>query len=166
MSNHDTLRIALNTLRTFLLPRWQAKHAHILSMRGVLHGGPVKTQDRAMCRFTAVFVEAALPMLGIDGFEYAEGRHVSDDEDGGYLCRGHWYAHAWLTNGDTIIDITATQFGDVPVVFRDQQEATMYHDNSLEEERECAYTNTEETVFAWLDEFRALNSPEKVNAHD
>ena len=47
--------------------------------------------------------------LGIDGFDLVAGCRPSDDD-------GDWVTHHWLSRGDLVVDITADQFADSPII--------------------------------------------------
>lgn len=65
---------------------------------------------RGACGDTALVLGQVLHDAGITGFEYICGKKYKED--------GACLSHAWLKNGDWIVDITADQFPDIdaPVI--------------------------------------------------
>lgn len=64
---------------------------------------PWPTFPRGACGDTSLILGQVLHDAGIKGFEYVCGNKYSDD---GARCS----SHAWLKNGELIVDITADQF--------------------------------------------------------
>jgi hypothetical protein len=65
---------------------------------------------RGACGDTALLLARYLHLEGFGDFTYVSGERVSPGED-------DFYTHAWLRQGDVIIDITADQFeGQPPVI--------------------------------------------------
>lgn len=71
---------------------------------------PWRSFPRGACGDTALVLGQILHDAGIAGFEYVCGNKYKDD--------GSCSSHAWLRNGEWIVDITADQFPEVdaPVI--------------------------------------------------
>lgn len=62
---------------------------------------------RGACGDTALILGQVLHEAGITGFEYICGNKYNEN--------GACSSHAWLRNGEWIVDITADQFADIDV---------------------------------------------------
>lgn len=114
-SADPALASQLERMREFLVPRWIAW--------GQENDKPVSAVGENMCRFTAAFVAQAMGTgWRFDGghdsvFDHVAFRWRRSGSGGGFLAEdGAWSAHHWATDGRTIIDLAAQQFGGPPVV--------------------------------------------------
>lgn len=112
-SNEHVSTEQLEQLRTFLVSRWIAW--------GAQYGKPVTEKGEGMCRFTAVFLKLALGR----GWQFSGGYPdmydpvhgwIDNPKGGGFQTASKWEAHHWVTNGKVIIDLTASQFGEAPIL--------------------------------------------------
>ncbi|MEN7342972.1 MAG: hypothetical protein AAAFM81_08500 [Pseudomonadota bacterium] len=90
--------------------------ARALEMRHALELICKDSTSSAIAQFPKGCAISASLMLGawfvdhsIDGFDLVAGCRPSDSDS-------EWVTHHWLSRGDLIVDITADQFGDAPLV--------------------------------------------------
>jgi hypothetical protein len=96
-----TLFIELAAIRQFLEPLWQ-------ELQREWGGEEGACPSLYMCRHAALFLVAVLP-----GAEIEAGR----GDGAGFLdANGQWQDHAWVRQGEWLLDITADQFGAAPVI--------------------------------------------------
>ncbi len=149
MQHNKALDKELSAIRRFLLPRWQEKHAMYEKLGVAVKGGPFATPDKSMCKFTSVFLETALPALGLVDAELAMGHVVNE--------RGERFSHHWITaDDDYIIDLTAAQFGGPEMVYTSSSSdvyESMPSSPSLEDALYDAREAVDCTVSEWLDDF-------------
>ncbi|ULJ74490.1 hypothetical protein [Rhizobium gallicum] len=71
---------------------------------------PITLQEfpHGACGDATLLLGYHLRSLGFGTFDYVSGEGTDED--------GEWYSHAWLRQGDIIIDITADQFPGQPAV--------------------------------------------------
>lgn len=102
----------------------------------------------SMCRFTAIFLKPILEENTGRRWKIAGGYEWMGDNGGMIDPHGVWRSHYWLTDGETIVDITADQFGHHPVIVTDHQDVR-YRANfsSAEIRRHVADANL--TPAAW-----------------
>ena len=107
-------------VRAFLEPLWAEKH----SPNGPPRGKPL---SHDMCRFSASFMKQVLDIEMPEGEWIVVGGNPTDGDDidpesgapGGYKdTKGRWHGHYWVTDGGygCALDLTADQFGDLPIV--------------------------------------------------
>lgn len=109
----DEIQNIALTARQFIEPVWH--HWHQSRCRTV----PNPT-SRYTCGRTSLFLRDVLRHEGhhaewMSGTPYARGSGAPDAACGFYSGT-RWEGHAWVISGDTIIDITADQFGGDPVL--------------------------------------------------
>ncbi|MDX1779959.1 MAG: hypothetical protein R3256_01445 [Thalassovita sp.] len=93
-------------VRRFLEPRWAAWHRR--------EGSPVlATPSQGTCGRSSLFLCRVLLLNGYSA-EFAAG----DPTEGrkGFRTSSGWKGHAWVQNRRLILDVTADQFGQPPVV--------------------------------------------------
>ena len=82
--------------------RWKTRH-------GPNNRSPLRSSPTALAAMPPYYSVTICELLGSGAFNYVLGMRVGED--------GERYSHAWLPQGDTIIDITADQFpGQPPVI--------------------------------------------------
>jgi len=127
----DELVSAANELSEFVEPLWREWKEQNPSLQGG------ESLSFGMCRFTSAFAGPILnrqfglrlkPFAGFTNFHPADpgwdkrhGKPAStfkgQDGVGGMLgTDGLWHEHYWLSDGITIVDLTAEQFGWEPVI--------------------------------------------------
>lgn len=109
----DEIQSIASTARQFIEPVWL--HWHQARGRIVPH-----PTSRYTCGRTSLFLRDVLRHGGyraewMSGTPYAGGR-ATPDAACGFYSGTRWEGHAWVVSGDTIIDITADQFGGDPVL--------------------------------------------------
>lgn len=102
----------LHEIRHFLVPLWKEWGK---SRRPVF---PVTIKGEGMCRFTSVFLARILGpewrfSCGSPQYCHASGQLL---EAGGFWDGLAWHEHCWVSNGRDIVDLTASQFGALPVL--------------------------------------------------
>ncbi len=98
----DERRLFLISLRAraFLEPVWLEWHA--------ANGGDIPSPlSRTTCGRSSLFLKRILQ---------AEFPRLTTQARFGFHAGGDWRSHAWVEVGDRIIDLTADQFGDEPVI--------------------------------------------------
>lgn len=109
----DDIQNIASAARQFMEPVWH--HWHQSRGRTVPH-----PTSRYTCGRTSLFLRDVLRHEGhraewMSGTPYAGGSGAPDAACGFYSGT-RWEGHAWVISGDTIIDITADQFGGDPVL--------------------------------------------------
>lgn len=110
-------------LRRFLVPLWVA-WSQSPNAFGEPRNVVVTEAGEGMCRFTSAFLALALKRAGwrFDGgspdvFDWEAKRWTTSSAGGGFRGRdGRWHGHHWVRRKDVIVDLTAAQFGDEPVL--------------------------------------------------
>lgn len=93
-------------VRAFLEPRWADWHLH--------EGSPsLKTPSQGTCGRSSLFLRDVLRSHGFQA-EFVAGTPSEGDE--GFRCGAVWCGHAWVECAGWIVDVTADQFGDDPVI--------------------------------------------------
>ncbi|KQM21217.1 hypothetical protein ASE73_05990 [Sphingomonas sp. Leaf24] len=97
--------------RRFVAPVWPAWHAD---------WGVPSPLSRYTCVRSGLFVVRLLAEQGIVGV-LRSGVPLADEREPasasfGFRAAGEWESHAWVEAGGFVIDITADQFGDAPVI--------------------------------------------------
>lgn len=109
---HEIQNIA-SAARLFIEPVWRSWH----QSRGLTVPHP---PSRYTCGRTSLFLRDVLrheghPAEWMSGTPYAGGSGAPDTACGFYSGT-RWEGHAWVISGNTIVDITADQFGGDPVL--------------------------------------------------
>lgn len=109
---NEIQRIA-SAARLFIEPVWQHWH----QSRGHTVSHPM---SRYTCGRTSLFLRDVLrheghPAEWMSGTPYAGGS-CAPDTACGFYSGTRWEGHAWVISGKIIVDITADQFGDNPIV--------------------------------------------------
>lgn len=99
--------------RRCIAPVWPAWHAG--------WGGSLPSpQSRYTCVRTSLFIMRLLADRGIAGTLRSGvpdgGERGAPVGPFGFHADGSWHGHAWVEAGGCIVDITADQFGDAPVI--------------------------------------------------
>ena len=111
----DELFDYCDRLRPFLELRWQEKH---LTWAEDLP----KVWSAYMCRYTSIFLQHVLASDRHISTIIVGGRPIRDLHGTprgkyGFIDRHNcWYDHCWLETKHLIIDLTADQFGDLPII--------------------------------------------------
>lgn len=101
-------RIA-RTVRAFLEPRWVEWHQR--------EGDPApRVVSQGTCGRSSLFLRDVLRAEGLMAEFVAGTPGQPGAADQGFRCGGEWCGHAWVECGDWIVDVTADQFGDDPVI--------------------------------------------------
>lgn len=152
-------------LREFLVPRWIAW--------GQRNVKPVDASGQGMCRFTSAFLALALPsamarasgapfdfaagwrMQGgfADRFDHQEMAWRYGELEEGYLAQdGRWKSHHWVSDGRWIVDLTASQFGDDPVIVTSVRDPR-FRGTLSPAERKTALRDVNDRAQVWLREW-------------
>lgn len=105
--------IIAEAARSFLLPHWRAWHE--------LWGPPAPARlSQWTCVRSSIFLTRSLKRYGV-GATYQSGRPVSGAPNEaisavGVLSASGWVSHAWVEAEGYLIDITADQFGQAPII--------------------------------------------------
>lgn len=143
----------LHRFREHLVPKWKNKQM-AMNQRQSLEDNSI-TEDKGMCRYSALFVAEALEEVTgnawtIEGGDVWLPKHPT----GGFKdSKGDWQGHYWTTDGNIIIDLAAKQFGDKEIVVAkdsDQRYCANYDESELNEH----IKHVEDTVEDWLNEAR------------
>lgn len=137
----------LAALRAFLTSRWiewgQANHK------------PVTARGEGMCRFSAYFLKLALGngwrfSGGVpDVFDWPSRKWIDRPDGGGYFDGCAWQAHHWVTDGKTIIDMTASQFGERDIMIVPATDPRFHETISTQRERAEAARDVETRARQW-----------------
>lgn len=149
-ANHDPRHDkALQALRAFFLPRWQEKHALYQKYNLRVLGGPLSVPEKSMCKYTSVFLETALPAMGLMDADLVMGDVVGHD--------GQRYSHHWIVSDDMLVDLTGAQFGTPEILHVPVANNPFFHafppSSGVEGELLAARDNVDETVTHWLNDF-------------
>lgn len=135
--------------RAFLLPHWRDKALLTLHAQTSLASTPVNTPDKGMCRFTAAYLQAVLKQRGFNLAIAGGSPWPPTYPTGGFLASdGQWYGHYWLTDGQYIFDITASQFGAEDIVITPIDDPRYQANFSKQELREHL-TRIKNTLASW-----------------
>lgn len=154
------LKDFVGDIRSFLEPIWVKAHEGWADE-------PVPTPpSKYMCRYSCLFLKQVLNDAGYGEWQVYLGRPPSQELHGtaqgqfGYQSAdGKWYDHAWLIKGDTLIDITADQYGDMPVIVCNFV-PEKYHANMSEADVSADFAKLKKRVDSWVAEWQkqAINS--------
>jgi hypothetical protein len=102
----DTLRDLAASVRAFLTPHWLAWHA--------AWGPP---EPRCLSQWTCLRSSAVLARAALHrGIDAALRSGAGGASGAGFRHGGTWHSHGWVQAGDWIVDITADQFSQPPIV--------------------------------------------------
>ncbi|KWU17753.1 hypothetical protein [Burkholderia cenocepacia] len=107
-TRQESLKAALTPVLHFVRDRWADK-AIALSKREMAQGV-------GMCRYTAAFLACQMkPRWRFAGGaqDWRDGTGLVGD--GGYFDGSAWHPHHWVTDGELIVDLAATQFGGAAI---------------------------------------------------
>jgi len=114
------------------------------------------TPSAGACGRTSLFVRDALRREGYDAV-WSNGvprlSETSQIGDFGFLVQGRWESHAWVTCHGWIVDITADQFGALPVIVTpafDPRYASNNLDTADEESVARRKATAASLMMAWL----------------
>jgi hypothetical protein len=138
--------------------------AELVSLRAALEnywsawaierGRPEAASGKTMCRFTASFLVEVL-----DGpWRVAGGAPLKEGDAAGYFDGATWHPHYWVTDGQRIVDLCATQFGGTDIILAscdDDRFAANYTPEELAEALEHVSDRTEQ----WAFDYCAPNGP-------
>lgn len=100
--SHQRLLVLAARVRAFLEPVWVEWHR--------ARGGNLPVPlSRFTCGRSSLFLKRVLE-------SDAESWHARPQGHFGFHTGNEWSSHAWVECGDLIIDITADQFGDAPII--------------------------------------------------
>ena len=111
----DRLFHYCDRVRSFLELRWLEKHLTWEEERP-------KVLSALMCRYTSIFLQQVLAkdldiMTIIVGGRPIRELHGTPRGKYGFVdSQNCWYDHCWLESKHLIIDLTADQFGDLPII--------------------------------------------------
>lgn len=140
--------------REFLEPLWIKTHA-------TWANEPVPSpSSKYMCRYSCLFLQQALKDAGYGQWTIRLGRPPSPELNGtkagmfGYQSGdGCFHDHAWLTKDGLMIDITADQYGDLPIIIGNATSVT-YKSNLTEHEAAKELDVLRDRAKAWYAEFQ------------
>ena len=153
----DELFTYCDRLRPFLELRWQEKHlTWQQDIPDIL--------SSFMCRYTSIFLQQVLAMERNINTIIVGGRpirelHGTPYGKYGFIDRHHcWYDHCWLETKHLIIDLTADQFGDLPIIITPKRDRR-YRANLDEYDPRLKYALIElsRTSDRWLQMWRSNN---------
>lgn len=134
--------------RAFLLPHWRERALLSLQAQTTLNT-PCDTPDQGMCRFTVAYLQAVLQKHGVKLTIAGGSPWLPKFPTGGFFASdGKWYGHYWLTDGQYIYDIAASQFGADDVVITPVNDPRYQANFSKEELREHLL-RIKKTLSAW-----------------
>lgn len=145
----------ISTVRKFLEPLWIKTHE-------AWADEPIPTPpSKYMCRYSCLFLQRVLKDAGYGDWRICLGRPLSPELEGtsqgqyGYRSSdGKWYDHAWLTKDDILLDITADQYGDPPVIISSSASGK-YNANIPEDYVSTKLKVLEKRVDTWVYEWQA-----------
>lgn len=106
MTMDTVLATLVARCRAFLETEWPDWHR--------CHG-----RSRPACLSTGTCVTSSLFLQQVlleNGFDAAVAHGDIPGQDVGICVHGKWHGHAWVTTDEHVIDITADQFGQPPVI--------------------------------------------------
>jgi len=138
-------------LREFLVPRWIAW--------GSENNTVVTERGEGMCRFTAAFLSLALGRGwclsgGYPDLYRPETGWGDNPNGGGFLVEGKWEAHHWVTNGRLIVDLTASQFGELPVLVVPVTDSRFRETLIFPSQRSEALRDVRKRAIGWHNEWK------------
>jgi hypothetical protein len=141
-----------STVRQFLEPQWLAAHEG--------WGDIPHPLSRWMCRYTSIFLATLLRELhGEDAWKIVGGRPpqtttATDKAQVGILaCDGTWNDHCWVEGFGFIVDLTADQFGHVPVIVTIAPDPR-YRSNLTENDLEKDFQKLRHRPIRWLETWK------------
>ena len=148
-TTQKSLTIALvKELRDFLLPLWERKQAKLNPRQGKLSN--TYTPDKNMCRFTSGFLLQALDYHGFDVEVKGGAPFEPVICDGGFKdANNKWHGHFWVIVNETIIDLTAEQFGCPGIVISDESNPNYLANITGDELDEMIY-QVDDTASEWF----------------
>lgn len=153
----------VSKIRIFLEPLWLKAHE-------AWADEPVPNPpSKYMCRYSCLFLQRVLKDAGYGDWHIFLGRPTTPELHGtengvfGYRSTdGKWYDHAWLIKDSILIDITADQYGDMPVIVGDSV-STNYNANMSEDDVKADLQKLQKRVNYWLQEWKekhvSINQP-------
>jgi len=153
------LKEFVTDIRLFLEPIWIKAHE-------AWADEPIPSPpSKYMCRYSCLFLKHALHEAGYGDWKIYLGRPVSRELQGteqglfGYRSvDGGWHDHAWLIKDGMLIDITADQYGDLPVIV-DRLPFDKYNANLTEKEVAADLQKLSGRVSMWLAEWQKREIP-------
>ena len=139
-------------IRAFLEPKWMMLHEF-------WGEGKPEIASRYMCRYTSMFLKVVLEDCTRKTWYLAAGRPVSRECEGtgqGYgFCtfNGLFFDHCWVQSVESIVDITADQFGAEKVIVTSMNDSR-YHQNLDEASLRKGITKLSPRWERWLLEWR------------
>jgi hypothetical protein len=135
---YDQLVLARNALEGY----WSAW--------AVERNRPDAASGATMCRFTAAFLVLVLGWR----WRVVGGAPNYPGEPTGFFDGKAWHAHYWVTDGERIVDLTANQFGAVPLIVTSADDER-YRENYSYEELADALHHVRSRAQQWAEEFAA-----------
>ena len=152
--NTSSLEKLVCEVRLFLEPLWTQAH------ESWADSPTPYPPSKQMCRYSCIFLKEVLAEASFGVFEIKLGRPITRELDGTHEGRfgyrsadGRWHDHAWLTQKDLLIDITADQFGG-PAVTVATHPSSEYHPNMSETEASENILKLQNRVNVWLQAWR------------
>ncbi len=147
----------LVAIREFLVPRWQHW--------GRTNGKPVTARGEGMCRFTSAFLLNYLgpgwTMRGgeSDKYDHSQQKWLYGEVAAGYKDKqGNWRSHYWVRRDNTIVDLTASQFGGPNVILTHGLDHSFCESQNRIQIAQ-ALKDVKERAKGWYTEYRQSLSP-------
>jgi hypothetical protein len=109
---------------------------------------PDAASGATMCRFTSAFLVLVLGWQ----WEMSGGEPTYPGETAGFFDGEAWHAHYWVTDGERIVDLTANQFGQAPIIVTSTADER-YSENCSEDELGEALYHVMQRARQWADDF-------------
>jgi hypothetical protein len=150
MDKENSLEVFLQDVRRFLEPIWVKTHKS-------WDDEPMPDPpSKYMCRYSCLFLQQLLQQYGYGQWSIELGRPPSPDLNGtkegkfGYYAKDGWYDHAWLVKDGVIIDITADQYGDAPIIISSIT-SSKYNANLSEDNAAMDLKKLKKRAVSWID---------------
>lgn len=150
MSEENSLKFFLQDIRRFLEPVWITTHKS---------WGDAPVPDppsKYMCRYSCLFLQHLLRRHVFGQWRIELGRPPSPDLNGtqqgnfGYHAKNGWHDHAWLVRDGVILDITADQYGDAPIIISSIT-SSKYNANLSEDDVATDLEELKKRILSWVD---------------
>jgi hypothetical protein len=146
----NSLLIFIKKVRTFLEPHWVKAHEEWQDI-------PVPCPpSKYMCRYSCLFLKKVLKDNHYGEWQIVLGRPSIETEgtaEGKYGYKspvGSWHDHAWLIQGDLLLDITADQFQGNAIYLGDKNHSKYNPNITLEAYALLDIQDLQKRVNHWL----------------